>query len=248
MDRVTFGNTGSEAVMAALRICRTVTGRTKIALFAGAYHGTFDEVLVKGAWMGGEPKTLPIAPGVAPNLISEVVVLEYGTSQSLDWIRQHSHELAAVLVESVQSRHPDLQPAEFLREVRIITQSTETPLIFDEVITGFRCHPGGAQSLFGIQADLATYGKIIGGGMPFGFVAGQAWLMDAFDGGFWQFGDDSVPPSGVTLFAGTFVRHPLAMAAAKAMLLHLKEQVPQLQAALAGQTERRQASLNLSFQ
>jgi len=145
--------------------------------------------------MNGGPTTLPIAPGVAPNLVSEVVVLEYGTPQSLEWIRQHAAELAAVLVEAVQSRHPDLQPAEFLREVRRITQAAETPLIFDEVITGFRCHPGGAQARFGIEADLATYGKIVGGGMPFGFLAGKAWLMDAFDGGFWQYGDDSVPPA-----------------------------------------------------
>lgn len=247
MERVTFCNTGSEAVMAALRICRTVTARTKVALFSGAYHGTFDEVLVKGVWAGNDPKTLPIAPGVAPNLVSEVVVLEYGTTKSLDWIRQHSSDLAAVLVETVQSRHPDLQPVEFLREVRQITRATETPLIFDEVITGFRCHPGGAQALFGIEADLATYGKIIGGGMPFGFLAGKAWLMDAFDGGSWQFGDDSVPPAGVTFFAGTFVRHPLAMAAAKAMLLYLKEQGPQLQAGLAQRTDRLIGDLNRYF-
>jgi amino acid adenylation domain-containing protein len=248
MERVTFCNTGSEAVMAALRICRTVTARTKVVLFSGAYHGTFDEVLVKGAWVNGQPKTLPIAPGVGPNFVSEVVVLDYGTPESLEWIRQHSAELAAVLVEPVQSRHPDLQPIEFLRELRRITKTTETPLIFDEVITGFRCHPGGAQALFGIQADLATYGKVIGGGMPFGCLAGKAWLMDALDGGHWQFGDESVPPTGVTFFAGTFVRHPLAMAAAKAMLLHLQEQGPQLQATLAARTERLVGDLNSYFE
>ena len=142
MDRVTFCNTGSEAVMAALRVCRTVTGRTKVVLFSGAYHGTFDEVLVKGAIRGGEPRTVPLAPGVSPNLVSEVVVLEYGTPESLDWIRSHATDLAAVLVEPVQSRHPGLQPVEFLREIREITEQAETPLIFDEVITGFRCHPG----------------------------------------------------------------------------------------------------------
>ncbi len=248
MERVTFCNTGSEAVMAALRICRTVTGRTKVVLFAGAYHGTFDEVLVKGAWVNGQPKTLPIAPGIAPSLISEVVVLEYGTPQSLEWIRQNAGDLAAVLVETVQSRHPDLQPVEFLREIRKITETAETPLIFDEVITGFRCHPGGAQAYFGIRADLATYGKIIGGGMPFGFVAGKAELMDAFDGGAWQYGDDSFPPSGVTFFAGTFVRHPLAMAAAKAMLLHLRQQGPELQAGLGRRTDRMLGELNSYFQ
>lgn len=247
MERVTFCNTGSEAVMAALRICRTVTGRNKIVVFAGAYHGTFDEVLVKGARVNGKPKALPIAPGVAPNLIESVTVLEYGTPESLAWIRDNASELAAVLVETVQSRHPDLQPKEFLKEIREITRAAETPLIFDEVITGFRCHPGGAQAYFGIEADLATYGKIVGGGMPFGFIAGKAWLMDAFDGGQWSYEDDSFPPIGVTFFAGTFVRHPLAMAAAKAMLLHLKEKGPELQAELAGRTDRMLGDLNRYF-
>jgi amino acid adenylation domain-containing protein/non-ribosomal peptide synthase protein (TIGR01720 family) len=248
MERVTFCNTGSEAVMAALRICRTVTGRTKVVLFGGAYHGTFDEVLVRGATVRGEPRTLAIAPGIAPNLISEVVVLEYGADASLDWIRAHANELAAVLVEVVQSRHPDLQPLEFLQELRRITAAAETPLIFDEVITGFRCHPGGAQAYFGIRADLATYGKIVGGGMPLGFVAGRRELMDTFDGGTWQYGDDSFPSAGVTFFAGTFVRHPLAMAAAKTMLLHLKAEGPQLQAELGARTERMLGDLNAYFE
>lgn len=247
MERVTFCNTGSEAVMAALRICRTVTGRTKVVLFAGAYHGTFDEVLVRGATVRGEPRTLAIAPGIAPNLISEVVVLEYGADAALDWIREHADELAAVLVEVVQSRHPDLQPIEFLQELRRITQAADTPLIFDEVITGFRCHPGGAQAYFGIRADLATYGKIVGGGMPLGFVAGRRELMDTFDGGTWQYGDGSFPAAGVTFFAGTFVRHPLAMAAAKTMLLHLKAEGPQLQAGLGARTERMLGDLNAYF-
>lgn len=247
-ERVTFCNTGSEAVMAAIRLCRTVTGRSRIVLFAGDYHGTFDEVLAKGHWSNGRPKTLPLAPGVAPNLISEVTVLEYGKEESLAWIRQNGADLAAVLVEPVQSRNPGFQPREFLHELRRITEAHETPLIFDEVITGFRCHPGGAQAYFGIRADLATYGKIIGGGMPIGFLAGRKEYMDALDGGFWRFGDDSFPPSGVTFFAGTFVRHPLAMAAAKVMLLRLKKEGPQLQAGLSERTARMLGALNEHFQ
>ncbi|HAB14970.1 MAG TPA: hypothetical protein DCE44_00820, partial [Verrucomicrobiales bacterium] len=247
-ERVTFCNTGSEAVMAAIRLCRTVTGRTRIVLFAGDYHGTFDEVLVKGVANAAAPRALPLAPGVAPNLVSEVTVLDYGTPESLDWIRQHSADLAAVLVEPVQSRHPGLQPKEFLQEVRRITQETETPLIFDEVITGFRCHPGGAQALFGVRADLATYGKIVGGGMPLGFIAGRKEFMDALDGGFWQYGDASFPPTGVTFFAGTFVRHPLALAAARVMLQHLKEHSPGLQESLAARTQQLLGELNRYFQ
>src|SRR5204862_5969408 len=134
------------------------------------------------------------------------------------------------------SRRPDLQPREFLHGLRALTAERDIALIFDEVITGFRCHPGGAQAHFGIKADIATYGKVVGGGLPIGAIAGRAEYMDAFDGGGWQFGDDSYPTAGVTFFAGTFVRHPLALAAAKAVLLHLKENGVALQNELAART------------
>ncbi|HEX4509112.1 MAG TPA: aminotransferase class III-fold pyridoxal phosphate-dependent enzyme, partial [Burkholderiaceae bacterium] len=147
-------------------------------------------------------------------------------------IRQNADDLAAVLVEPVQSRRPEFQPREFLREVRAITERSGTCLIFDEVITGFRCDIGGAQALFGIRADLACYGKVIGGGFPVGVVAGKRAYMDALDGGAWQYGDDSMPTVGVTYFAGTFVRHPLALAAAKASLEHLKQDNGALQQTL----------------
>ena len=109
-----------------------------------------------------------------------------------------------------------------------MTEQAGTALIFDEVITGFRVHPGGTQAVFGIKADLATYGKVLGGGLPLGVVAGKRAFMDALDGGAWRFGDDSFPEVGVTFFAGTFVRHPLAMAAALAVLRRLKEAGPGL--------------------
>jgi glutamate-1-semialdehyde aminotransferase len=121
-------------------------------------------------------------------------------------------------VEPVQSRRCNFHPVEFLKELRKITTASETCLIFDEVITGFRIHPAGAQGHFGIRADLCTYGKIVGGGMPIGVISGKSEYMDALDGGQWQFGDDSTPTVGVTYFAGTFVRHPLALAAAKGAL------------------------------
>src|SRR5690606_24313187 len=90
-------------------------------------------------------------------------------------------------------------------------------------------HPGGAQALFDIKADIATYGKVVGGGMPIGVIAGKKEYMDALDGGYWEFGNNSYPEVGVTYFAGTFVRHPLALAAAKAILLYMKERGPSLQ-------------------
>jgi amino acid adenylation domain-containing protein len=117
-------------------------------------------------------------------------------------------------------------------------------LIFDEVITGFRVHPGGAQAWFGVKADIATYGKIIGGGLPIGVIAGAHTFMDAFDGGSWQYGDASVPEAGVTFFAGTFVRHPLAMAAAQAVLHHLRTEGPELQRALNERTARFTGEVN----
>jgi amino acid adenylation domain-containing protein len=247
MERATFCNTGTEAVMAAVRVARTVTARNKIVLFAGAYHGTVDEVLVKGIRKGGAPHSLPIAPGIPREKVENVTVLDYGTPESLEYIRTHANELAAVLVEPVQSRHGSLQPVEFLREIRRITQAAGAALIFDEVVTGFRVHPGGVQAVFGIRADMATYGKVIGGGLPIGILAGAARFMDALDGGMWQYGDDSFPEVGVTFFAGTFVRHPLALAAAHAVLIHLKEQGPGLQRTLNEKTSNLVVPLNGYF-
>jgi amino acid adenylation domain-containing protein len=236
-ERMAFCNTGSEAVLAALRVSRTVTGRSKVVMFSGDYHGMFDEVLVKGFKnKAGEPQSAPVAPGIPRQSVSNMVVLDYGTDQSLEWIRRNAADLAAVLVEPVQSRHPSLQPVEFLKELRQITEASGTVFIFDEVVTGFRVHPGGCQALFDIRADLATYGKVVAGGMPIGIVAGKARFMDALDGGMWQFGDESYPEVGVTFFAGTFVRHPLALAAMRAVLQHFREQGPGLQERLNART------------
>src|SRR5262249_17254307 len=154
---------------------------------------------------------------------------DYGSAESLRAIEAQASELAAVLVEPVQSRRPDLQPREFLRELRRITAAAGTALVFDEVVSGFRVHPGGIQALYDIRADLATYGKVVGGGLPIGLVSGRREYMDALDGGAWTYGDDSFPEVGVTFFAGTFVRHPLALASARAVLEHLKREGPELQ-------------------
>ncbi|MEO6518235.1 MAG: aminotransferase class III-fold pyridoxal phosphate-dependent enzyme, partial [Pseudoxanthomonas sp.] len=220
-DRAALCNTGSEAVLGALRIARTVTGRETIVLFTGAYHGIIDEMIVRGT---KKLRAVPAAPGILRNTAEHVLVLDYGTPESMQIIRERAHEIAAVLVEPVQSRRPDFQPVEFLRELREVTRDAGALLVFDEVVTGFRAHPGGVQALFDIRADLATYGKVVGGGYPIGVIAGQRQFMDALDGGQWQFGDDSIPTVGVTYFAGTFVRHPLALAAAKAVLEHIKAQ------------------------
>ncbi|MEZ0487025.1 amino acid adenylation domain-containing protein [Fibrella aquatica] len=243
-DRAALCSTGSEAVLGTMRVARTVTGRSLIVAFTGSYHGIVDEVLVRGT---KKLKTFPAAAGIMPEAVQNMLILDYGTDESLRIIRERAHELAAVLVEPVQSRRPEFRPIEFLKEVRAITEASGTALIFDEVITGFRMHLGGAQALFGIQADLASYGKVIGGGLPIGVIAGKKAFMDALDGGFWQYGDESFPEVGVTYFAGTFVRHPLALASAKASLLHLQAESPSLQKRLTRYAEQLATAFNARF-
>ncbi|WP_446745077.1 amino acid adenylation domain-containing protein [Silvibacterium acidisoli] len=244
MERVTFCNTGSEAVMGAMRLARTVTGRNLIVMFSGDYHGSFDEVLVKSV---GNQRSMPVAPGIPRESVANTLVLDYGSDEALEIIRNRADEIAAVLVEPVQSRHPELRPAEFLKEVRRITADSGSALIFDEVVTGFRTHSGGMQAVYGIRADLATYGKVVAGGLPVGILAGSPAFMDALDGGMWQYGDNSFPQVGVTFYAGTFMRHPLAMAAVKASLEHIKESGPSLQTDLAKKTSALVADLNAMF-
>ena len=218
-ERMAFSNTGSEAVLGCTRLARNATGRDLVVMFNGDYHGILDEVIARGS---KKLKSFPAATGIPKDHVGNTLILDYGDPKSLDIIRDRLDEIAAVLVEPVQSRMPELQPKEFLQELRKITDNVPTCLIFDEVISGLRIGLGGAQEYFGVRADLASYGKIVGGGMPIGIVAGKAEYMDGLDGGFWQYGDSSRPESGMTYFAGTFVRHPLTLAASKAILLHLK--------------------------
>lgn len=243
-ERAAVCNTGSEAVLGAMRMARTVTGRSLIISFSGSYHGINDEVIIRGS---KSKKSYPGAPGIMPEAVQNMLVLDYGTPESLEIIKERCHEAAAILVEPVQSRRMEFRPVDFLRELRRITKEHGTALIFDEVITGFRTHPNGVQALFGIQADIGTYGKVIGGGMPIGAMIGKREWMDALDGGHWQFGDDSVPEAGVTYFAGTFVRHPLTMAAMKASLQHMKDEGPALQERLNTMTEGMVARANDLF-
>ena len=245
-ERAAFTNTGSEAVLAAVRLARTVTGRTRIAT-TGGFHGINDEVLVRGVTVDGQRRGVPVAPGIPEHLVRDVLVIDYGTEEGLNLLRAHVHELACILIEPVQSRKPGLQPREFLHAVREITAQAGCALVFDEIITGFRCDIGGAQAHFGVRADLMTYGKIIGGGLPIGAVCGKAEYMDALDGGAWQYGDGSFPEVGVTFFAGTYIRHPLTMAASWAILNHLKREGGGLQKRLDERTAAMVGELNGFF-
>lgn len=225
VERVAFCNTGTEAVMLALRIARAATGRSKIALFARSYHGSYDGLLAKSGRAGAETFTVPAVTGVPPRMVEDAIVLEYASPESLEILRRHAHELAAVLVEPVQSRRPDLVPVEYLRDLRELTARAGVLLVFDEIITGFRMHPGGAQAMFDVQADLVTYGKVVGGGLPIGVVGGRAEPMDAFE-----------RSSGRPLDTGTFCKHPLAMAAAHATLEAIITAGPALQERLDART------------
>lgn len=244
LDRFGFCNTGSEAVLGCIRMARTVTGRKLVATFTGDYHGIFDEVIVRGT---PSLRSLPAAPGIMPSAVANILVLDYDSPESLQILKERASELAAILVEPVQSRHPDLQPGDFLKDLRKLATECGAALIIDEVITGFRIHPGGAQAYFGVEADIASYGKVVGGGYPIGIVGGKKRFMDALDGGSWQYGDDSFPEIGVTYFAGTFVRHPPALAAAKAALTYLKESGPELQKQLTRRAEGFVRQLNDLF-
>ncbi|MCY1045881.1 amino acid adenylation domain-containing protein [Corallococcus sp. bb12-1] len=248
MKRVTFCNSGTEAVMTALRVARAVTGRTKIVMFTSSYHGHSDGTLVVGRMVGGVPRSLPMASGVAQHIADDVLVLPYGEERTLELIREHLHELAAVLVEPVQSRRPHVQPRAFLHTLRELTREAHVPLIFDEIITGFRLHPGGAQAWYGIEADITTYGKILGGGMPLGVVADRGGFVDRIDGGDWRYGDASHPVQGDTFSAGTFCKHPLTMAATLATLRHLKREGPGLQERLNHRAAKLAERINAIFE
>jgi glutamate-1-semialdehyde aminotransferase len=229
MERAFWCNSGTESVLYAVRLARAATGRDKIVVFTNAYHGGWDAVLppsvVPAMWTADTKQPI----GITDSAVADTIVLTYGSDEALEVIRQRKDEIAAVLVEPVQTHDPTIQPREFLHELRRITADSGIALVFDEMVTGFRIALGGAQAFFGVRADIATYGKFLGAGMPIGVVAGTRKYMDYVDGGAWSYGDASKPTSPITFTAGTFCKHPLAMAGARAVLRHLKASGPSLQ-------------------
>ncbi|MBK4215976.1 aminotransferase class III-fold pyridoxal phosphate-dependent enzyme [Paracoccus caeni] len=271
-ERVTFSTTGTEAVMTAIRLARATTGRRRIAVFTNSYHGHADTALFKAKRLeyirrgalarAGQGPLKALRPllerlmitgaqpgfaGIPAGIGGDIMVLDYANPRALDILRRKGRSLAAVLVEPVQSRNPELQPRDFLHELRRVTEATGTALIFDEMISGFRVAQGGAQEHFGVRADLATYGKIAGGGLPLSLIAGSARFMDRVDGGQWQFGDGSGPDVPTTMFAGTHARHPLSLTAALAAAKMLQEAGPELQQRLNASTGTLVERLNLAL-
>ncbi|WP_050515226.1 non-ribosomal peptide synthetase [Streptomyces rimosus] len=244
MQRVAFANSGTEANSAAIRLARAATGRSRVVTFHGAYHGHADNVLGRSTGTGADRTTVPVSTGIPHNSVADLLVLDYGSPASLEAIAEHADDIAAVIIEPVQSRHPSLQPVEFVRQLRELTRRHGIVLMFDEMLTGFRPAPRGAQELYGVTPDLATYGKLLGGGFPIGAIAGRADIMDGVDGGFWRYGDASYPPADTTFFGGTYIQHPVSMVAARAVLTHLKEHSPRLQERLNARTGELAGTLN----
>jgi glutamate-1-semialdehyde aminotransferase/acyl carrier protein len=247
MDRVAFVNSGTEAVMNAVRAARAYTRRDHVVIFATSYHGHWDAVLATPGDFPGAYGARALSVGIPHNMVADVSVLAFGSEAALEFIEKHRHRIAAVMVEPVPTRDPRLALPDYLRQLRTLTANHGIMLIFDEIVTGFRVHPAGIQGLYGIKADIVTYGKTIGGGMPLGVIAGRGNTLDAIDGGGWSFGDHSYPATEATFFGGTYFQHPLSMAAAQATLTEIKGQGVALSQALAKKTDGLVARLNQLF-
>ena len=211
LEKLRFVSSGTEATMTALRLARAVTGRDKVIKFEGGYHGHPDSLLVK-AGSGALTLGVPTSPGVPAALAAHTLVARFNDPDSVGALfDRHGHEIAAVIVEPVAGNMNCVPPVPgFHEHLRALCDQYGALLIFDEVMTGFRVAPGGAQALLGIRPDLTTLGKIIGGGLPVGAVGGPAALMD------------QLLPDGPVFQAGTNSGNPVAMAAGLATLKKLK--------------------------
>jgi glutamate-1-semialdehyde 2,1-aminomutase len=212
MEMLRFVNSGTEATMSALRLARAFTQRDKIIKFEGCYHGHADMLLVQ-AGSGVATLGLPDSPGVPAATAQDTLTAPFNDLQSLELIFAHYPEqIAAVIVEPVAGNMGVVPPTPgFLQGLRQLTSRFGALLIFDEVMTGFRVHSGGAQTLYDIQPDLTTLGKVIGGGLPVGAYGGRADIMRL------------IAPSGPVYQAGTLSGNPLAMTAGLITLRALQE-------------------------
>ncbi len=213
IEMIRFVNSGTEATMSALRLARAFTKRNKIVKFNGCYHGHADLLLVQ-AGSGVATLGLPDSPGVPADTVKDTLVAEFNDIDSVQALfEQYPEQIAAIIVEPVAGNMGVVPPLPgFLQGLRVITAREGALLIFDEVMTGFRTHPGGAQTLYNIQPDLTTLGKVIGGGLPVGAYGGKREIMQM------------VAPVGPMYQAGTLAGNPLAMSAGIAALNLIHDQ------------------------
>ncbi|MCK9579722.1 MAG: glutamate-1-semialdehyde 2,1-aminomutase [Methanoregula sp.] len=213
MDMVRFVSSGSEATMAAIRVARGYTGRKDIIKVEGGFHGAHDAVLVK-AGSGATTMGVPDSAGVLADLVAHTRQVPYNDPDALESLLTINRDVAALIIEPVLGNIGPILPEEnYLREIREITKAHDVLLIFDEVITGYRLGIGGVQVLYGVQPDLTTLGKIIGGGLPIGAFGGRREIME------W------VAPQGPVYQAGTFSGNPLSLTAGIATVQYLHDNV-----------------------
>jgi glutamate-1-semialdehyde 2,1-aminomutase len=212
VEKVRLVNSGTEATMSAIRVARGYTGRDKILKFEGCYHGHGDSFLI-AAGSGALTLGAPDSPGVTEGVAKDTLTVPYNDVPALKAaLAANSGQIAAIIIEPVVGNMGLVEPAHgFLAELRALCTEHGIVLIFDEVMTGFRLAPGGAQQLFGVVPDLTTLGKIIGGGLPVGAYGGRADIMN------------QVAPAGKVYQAGTLSGNPLATAAGLAQLRYLHE-------------------------
>ena len=235
VESVRLVSSGTEACMSAIRLARAFTNRDKIIKFAGCYHGHADGLLVK-AGSGALTHGIPTSAGVPESYASETLVAEYNNIESVDkFFTANPTSIAAVIIEPVAGNMGVIPPLPgFLEGLRRITKNNGALLIFDEVITGFRVGPSGAQGLFGITPDITTMGKIIGGGLPVGAYGGRKDIMEM------------VAPLGAMYQAGTLSGNPLAVSAGIATLTELQK--PGVFKKLEEMAERLTEGLTKAFQ
>lgn len=212
VDKIRMVNSGTEACMSAIRVARGYTGRDKIIKFEGNYHGHGDSFLIK-AGSGALTLGTPSSPGVTEGTAKDTLTADFNDLNSVkQLLNEYENEVAAIIVEPVAGNMGCIPPQEgFLDGLRELCDAHDVVLIFDEVMTGFRVAKGGAQERYGVEADLVTYGKIIGAGLPVGAFGGKQEIMDV------------VSPVGPVYQAGTLSGNPLAMAAGYALLSELQE-------------------------
>ncbi len=211
-DQIRFVNSGTEAVMTAIRLARGYTGRNKIVKIDGCYHGHMDPLLVS-AGSGLMTQGISSSKGVTAGAIQDTLVVKYDSKESmLEAFNKHGNDIAAVIIEPILANSGLFEPSnDYMQFLRKITEDHGTLLIYDEVITGFRIGWGGAKAKFNIVPDIGTYGKIIGGGLPVGAVCAMKKIMDA------------LAPVGGVYQAGTLSGNPLCMTAGAATLTALQK-------------------------